>query len=167
VSEPPAGPRPPVTITVRGLPTPQGSKSGFAAKKDGEYTGRVRMVEGSNKSAQARQRMRDWRQDVRTACERAMDDPRGGPWPMLGPLTVSVIFTVPKPATAPKTKRTWPCKRPDLDKYLRSVFDSITSSGLWKDDAQAVRLQAAKCYPGDEEFALAVPGAVITIAPVT
>jgi len=40
----------PVTITVYGTPTPQGSKSGFAIKKDGQYTGRVAMVEGSNKS---------------------------------------------------------------------------------------------------------------------
>ena len=161
----------PVTITVYGTPTPQGSKSGFAIKKDGQYTGRVAMVEGSNKSEAARQRMKDWRADVRQAAAAVMRDLQASVlldpgFPLDGPLAVTVLFTVARPASAPKRKRTWPCKRPDLDKYLRSVFDSLTSSGVFRDDAQIVQLTAAKDYPGDAGM-LGAPGAVITIRAIS
>jgi Holliday junction resolvase RusA-like endonuclease len=159
----------PVTITVYGTPTPQGSKSGFAIKKAGQYTGRVAMVEGSNKSQAARQRMKDWRADVKAAALEAMLIRNYGEYkarPLLrGPLAVTVLLTVPKPKTAPKTKRTWPCKRPDLDKLLRAVFDSLTNV-VFGDDAQIVQLTAAKDYPGDAGM-LDAPGAVITIRAVS
>jgi Holliday junction resolvase RusA-like endonuclease len=165
----------PVTITVYGTPTPQGSKSGFAIKKDGQYTGRVAMVEGSNKSEAARQRMKDWRADVRQAAAAVMREFQSSVlldpgFPLDGPLAVTVTLTMPKPKTAPKTKRTWPCKRPDIDKLLRSVFDSLTTSGLFRDDAQIVYLTAAKCYPGETGASATVldaPGAVITIRAVS
>jgi len=156
-------PRPAVTITVHGIPTPQGSKSGFAIKRGGEYTGRVAMVEGSNKSAQARQRMQSWREAVRSAAQEAM----GVRQPLDGPLSAVVVFTLPKPASAPKRRQSWPCKRPDLDKLLRAVFDAVTQAGVFRDDAQIIALTATKRYPDEHAFELPVPGAIITIRQIT
>lgn len=140
-----------LSFTVHGTPAPQGSKSAFAIRKAGVYTGRVAVV-NDNKGP-----LRTWRQDVKNAAALAMTGP-----PLAGPLGISVIFTVPKPASAPKRTRTWPCKRPDLDKLLRSTLDALTGE-VFADDAQIVRAQIAKAYPGEDEHALGTPGATITV----
>jgi Holliday junction resolvase RusA-like endonuclease len=55
-------------------------------------------------------------------------------------------------ANAPKV----PTSRPDLDKYLRAILDSLTISGLIKDDSQVVAIGAAKVYGTDAGVALSV-----------
>jgi crossover junction endodeoxyribonuclease RusA len=67
--------------------------------------------------------------------------------PYDGPVIVRLRFVMPRPKSAPKTRRIWPAKRPDIDKLARSCLDSITDAGLWKDDGQVVELHAAKDYP--------------------
>jgi Holliday junction resolvase RusA-like endonuclease len=81
-----------------------------------------------------------------------------------GPLMVSMIFTLSKPASAPKTRRTWPDRMPDLSKLVRSTEDAITDAGLWEDDARIVEYQRlAKVFPGEDADSLPTPGVRVRI----
>ena len=147
-----------ITIEVRGTPAPQGSKVGIAIRRGGVYTGAVALLESS------KARVGTWRDDVLAAGLKA----RNGQAPLSGPLVVSMVFTMRKPASAPKRKRTWPCTRPDLSKLARSTEDALTSAGIWGDDGQVVRYAPlAKVYPGEDPDALDTPGVRITITEVT
>lgn len=139
-----------IRITVLGRPAPQGSKKFVGTNK----AGRGILVESSKK-------VRPWRQEVKAAGELAM---AGAP-PLDGPLVCVMTFTVPKPASAPKTRRTWPSTRPDGSKLARSTEDALTDAGVWVDDARAVTVVAHKRYPGEGRNALHAPGAVIEIWP--
>jgi crossover junction endodeoxyribonuclease RusA len=138
-------------IIVYGRPAPQGSK-----KFVGVVAGRGRMVENSP-------HVGTWREDVRQACVKAIEET-----PSFvrydEPLSVGMVFTMAKPKSAPKTRRTYPGKMPDLSKLIRSTEDAITSAGVWRDDALVVEyFRAAKVYPGEDAWALPTPGAVIVI----
>lgn len=139
-----AGPAGPVlTVTVYGTPAPQGSK---------RHLGKGVMVESSKA-------VKPWREAVKHA---ALDlDTRVGP--LAGPLSLELVFTVPKPKSAPKRRTTWPAKKPDLDKLARSTLDGLGEAGVWDDDAQVVELAAAKVYPDEGVDALPIPGAVIRV----
>jgi crossover junction endodeoxyribonuclease RusA len=137
-----------IRIVVLGMPGPQGSKRFVGASK----TGRGIMIESSAK-------VKPWRQDVKASAELVMDSRR----PLDGPLVALVTFTIPKPSSAPKSRRTWPCRKPDLSKLVRSTEDALTDAGVWADDARVVELVARKCYPKEGPGALHVPGAVIEV----
>ena len=137
-----------ICITVIGSPAPQGSKKFVGVTK----AGRGLMVESSKK-------VKPWRQDVKDAAVAVM----AGAAPLDGPLMALMTFTLPKPASAPKTRRTWPCRKPDASKLARSTEDALTDAGVWVDDARVVALVAVKVYPGEGEDALHVPGAVIRV----
>ena len=62
-----------------------------------------------------------------------------------GPVGIVLDFGIPKPKSAPKTRRVWPDKRPDLDKLSRSVLDALTYV-IFADDSQVVHLRATKDY---------------------
>ena len=80
--------QPLITITAYGLPAPQGSK---------RHVGRGVMVESSK-------HVKPWREAVKTA---AIDARAPMYWvPLDEPLAVSMVFTMPKPASAPKRRRT-------------------------------------------------------------
>ena len=136
-----------IEFRVYGQPAPQGSKS-FV----GVHNGRGVMVESS-------QKVKPWRQDVKDAAVQAME----GREPFDGPLMAVMVFTLPKPTGAPKTRRTWPNKKPDLSKLVRSTEDALTDAGLWVDDARVVELVVKKAYPGEEPDALSSPGAVVRV----
>jgi Holliday junction resolvase RusA-like endonuclease len=110
------------------------------------------MVESSAK-------VKPWREAVKHATREAMrDEPC-----LLGPLRVSMTFTLPKPKSAPKSRRTFPDKKPDLSKLIRSTEDALTDIAAWEDDARIVELKAAKRYPLEGHEALERPGVVISI----
>ena len=135
----------PVRIAVYGSPGPQGSK---------RHVGGGRMIESSKK-------VRPWRQDVKGAAEAYR---RHHGLPVLdGPLRVRMVFTLPKPAGAPKRRQTWPMRMPDLSKLVRSTEDALTDAGLWADDARVVECFSAKRYPGEGIDALDAPGCVIVV----
>jgi len=73
---------------------------------------------------------------------------------MTGPVSVELTFLLPKPKSAPRRKRIYATKRPDLDKLCRSVFDAITHV-LIADDSQVVELRALKDY--------GPPGVTVTV----
>lgn len=134
-----------LTITVLGhRPAPQGSK---------RHVGRGRLIEQST-------RVKPWRAIVDAAARAAVTGP-----PLDGPLSVEIAFTVRKPASAPKTRITWPTTRDsgDLDKLLRSTFDALTTAGAIADDSRIVEVTARKMHPGEGLDALDEPGAVIRV----
>jgi len=132
-----------VVVEVRGLPKPAGSKRVFLVGKD-----RRPVVTDDCKGGP------DWRASVQHAIARVH---RGAP--LLGPLELSLYFTVPRPSghlgrrglrpSAPP----YPARKPDVTKLVRAVEDAATGL-LWHDDAQIVTQAAAKRY-GDR------PGVVI------
>ncbi len=60
------------------------------------------------------------------------------------PLAMSIDFYLTKPKSVGK-KREFPTTRPDIDNYIKLVFDSLDGI-LFQDDAQIIRLQARKEY---------------------
>lgn len=84
--------------------------------------------------------------------------------PLDGPLKVEFVFTLRKPASAPKRRRTWPVRKPDVSKLARATEDALTDAGVWRDDAQVVSLLAHKVYAEPEDSrALETPGVVIRV----
>jgi crossover junction endodeoxyribonuclease RusA len=138
-----------VEIRVIGLPAPQGSKRLIGHTR----AGRGILVESSAK-------VKPWREAVKYAALETRE------CCINGPVDVEMVFTLPKPKSAPKKRRTWPDRKPDLSKLIRSTEDALTDAGVWEDDARVVHCDAAKVFPGEHPDALAVPGAVIRIKEV-
>jgi crossover junction endodeoxyribonuclease RusA len=131
---------PETRITVIGEPAPQGSK---------RHVGKGIMIESS-------QKVKPWREAVVWASREAGAR-------VEGPVEMRIVFTVRKPKGAPKNKRTWPDRKPDLDKLQRSTLDALVTAGAIEDDARVIRINAAKVFPMEGTDALDVPGAVIEI----
>jgi Holliday junction resolvase RusA-like endonuclease len=146
-------------LTVYGIPGPQGSKT---AKGRNRTTGRLVMVESSKK-------VKPWREAVRAAALIALNEmtrEQRRTFPMDGPLAVRMVFTLPKPASAPKRTRTWPIRYPDVSKLARSTEDALTKV-VWADDARVVEYdRLAKVFPFEDPEALDEPGVLIEIRPV-
>lgn len=136
-----------ITITVYGTPAPQGSKR-FMGIRGGKGI----MIESSKQ-------VKPWREAVKFAALEVEGT-------VSGPVEVSMVFTVRKPASAPKTRRTWPATKPDLSKLVRSTEDALTDAGKWEDDARVVKCTSEKVYPNEGMMALSVPGAFIRITSV-
>lgn len=128
-----------VRFDVAGVPATQGSKKAFANKK----TGKPIIVDDNPVP------LRRWRDAIGEEARRAQVEQLGGePLPRGVPVAVSLAFRLPKPGSAPKTRRTWPVgARSDLDKLVRAVLDALTGV-LYVDDGQVVKLGAGKDYPG-------------------
>lgn len=139
-------------VVVYGSPAPQGSK-----KFVGIIGGRGVMVESSKK-------VRPWRQDVKAAALAV----RNGAPPLDSALSVSMVFTVPKPTSAPKKRRIYPMRKPDLSKLVRSTEDALVDAGLIADDARIIEYsRLAKVFPGEDADSLETPGVLIRITVVT
>lgn len=135
---------------VFGMPAPQGSKKFVGTTK----AGRGILVESSKK-------VKPWRQDVKAAAE-AVAEVLGAT--LDGPLWVSMVFTMPKPASRPKRKRSYPDTKPDVSKLARSTEDALSDAGLIRDDARIVEyVRLAKVFPGEDPQSLRSPGVSITI----
>lgn len=69
------------------------------------------------------------------------------------PTEVGVVlkFVMPRPASAPKTKKALASKRPDLDKLTRAVLDALTDV-VFEDDSQVTSIGAVKVIanPGEQ-----------------
>lgn len=161
-----------LTVLVFGVPAPQGSKSGFAIKKGGRYTGKVAMNESSKK-------VKPWRQDVVAATQTTIED-WSTSWanvmwiPLDGPLHVRMVFSFVRPKSHYRTGRNahllrddapvQPCSIPDLSKLARSTEDALTTAGAWKDDARVAEYdRLAKVWCGEDPEALATTGCRIEI----
>lgn len=144
-----------IDFIVYGSPAPQGSKRFVGTSKAGKGL----MVESSKK-------VRPWRMDVKQVAEVVRNGLRGMA-PLDGPLSVSMVFTLRKPSSAPKGRQTWPQRKPDLAKLARSTEDAITDAGLWGDDAQVVEYtRLAKVFPGEDPDSLLSPGVRVRITQI-
>jgi Holliday junction resolvase RusA-like endonuclease len=135
-----------ITIGVRGIPAPQGSK---------RHVGGGRMVESSKAVG-------PWRDAVRTETQRVMQDHHM----MADAVKVEIIVSLPRPKGHYRTGRnahllrdaapSRPAGVPDVDKLARAILDGLTAGGAWKDDSQVVDLAAAKfyCKPGEAAGAM-------------
>jgi Holliday junction resolvase RusA-like endonuclease len=139
--------------------TPQGSKNPFpiyrGSARNGtrEFTGRVALVES------AKDRLDPWREAIKADARAAVGlDADASEFPLQGPVRVTVTFSVPAPKRIPADRLGWPSVKPDVDKYVRAVLDALTMSGIWKDDGQAVMVQAVKVYG-----LLETPGVVVEV----
>lgn len=143
-----------IQFTVYGMPGPQGSKrvAGHMPAKPGRKHGRALLVESSAK-------VKPWRESVKWAARAAI----GSMPPMDGPIAYRMTFTLPKPASAPKKRRIWADRKPDMSKLQRSTEDALTDAGFWADDARVVAGMAFKVYPGEGTRALLSPGCVIEV----
>lgn len=130
-----------VRFRVPGVPAPGGSKKAFASPK----TGKIVVLDDAKNN-------KGWRQQVAVFASQAM---AGAP-PLDGPLTVSVLFTMPRPLSHYGTGRnlgqlkTWavlryPTTKPDATKLWRAAEDALKGI-VWHDDAQVVRQEVAKVY---------------------
>ena len=141
-----------VHLVVYGNPAPQGSKKFVGTTANG----RGLLVESSKK-------VKPWRMDVKAAAE-LVRDAHAASMPLEGPLVVSMIFTLPKPSSAPKRRQTWPDRKPDVSKLARSTEDALTDAGFWADDARVVFYeQLGKVYPGEHPLALSSPGVRVSV----
>lgn len=117
------------------------------------------------------ERLLPWRELVTATAHNAKLATRGMTalyeFPLTGPVGLHCHFTVAKPKSAPKRKRTFPITRPDLSHYLRAVEDALQKAGVYVDDAQIVDEHQTKHYPGEHAQALDVPGVVIYVYAVS
>ena len=125
-----------IAFEVHGLPIPQGST-------------RVWMVNGKPITTSSARGLGAWR---RLVADVAQGYAPKQLWE--GPVAIQLHFGLPKPKSAPKTRRVWPDKRPDLDKLTRAVLDALTYV-VFGDDSQVVEIQASKDY--------GAPGVVIEV----
>jgi len=116
-----------IRFQVHGLPIAQGSLRSW-------------VVNGKPVITSSAKGLASWRRLVADVAQRFAPEE---PWE--GPVEISLDFGIPKPKSAPKTKRVWPDKRPDVDKLCRAVFDALTYV-IFADDSQVVKLQATKDY---------------------
>lgn len=141
VEEPLVADPPPITFFVGGTPAPQGSKSAYVDKR----TGRAVVVDGSSTSGKRAHRA--WRKAVaEIAAEIAAEEPES---PFDEPLSFAGVFIMESPKS--DQYRTRHTTKPDIDKLMRSVFDSLTESGLIADDSRffSIDVQALYARPGD------------------
>jgi Holliday junction resolvase RusA-like endonuclease len=146
---------PALTVIAHGVPKPQGSKTPFINRR----TGRAGLREDNPNTG-------SWRDTVAWAVARAMEHVDQVE-PLAGPLRVAVVFTMPKPASRPKRRVTFPDTKPDIDKLQRAAFDAVTTAGGWVDDARVIDVHAVKVFPGEHEFALSAPGLHMRVWQVT
>lgn len=149
-------------ITVYGTPAPQGSKRFVGHSK----SGRGIMVESSKAVKPWREAVRHEAQHIMTMASTSVPM-----MPIAGPVSVRMVFTLPRPTAA--KKRPYPHTKPDLSKLVRSTEDALTDAGVWDDDARVVSLTAQKRYPFQDRSmidppagVLDRPGCVIMIDPV-
>lgn len=134
-----------VKFICAGHPITQGSKRAFVRN------GHATLVETNG------DRLRLWRHVIATTAQTATTD-----GPIEGPVQVHLWFRLDRPASAPKTKRTWPTKARsgDVDKLARAALDALTGVAF-ADDAQVVRLVVEKDWADARG-----PGLEVVVMPV-
>ena len=138
-----------LTFVVYGLAAPQGSK---------RHMGNGILVESSKA-------VRPWRQDVKHAALACIPHD----WDPSLPMALSIVFRFKRPQTHIGKKGLKPsapqhcttARAGDVDKLLRSTFDSLTGVAF-DDDRQVISVNASKRYTTADE----PQGAIITITPI-
>lgn len=120
------------TFSVLGQPITQGSKQPRCNQK----TGTLYVQEDRAKV------LRPWRALLHDQAQKAVGDAP----PLEGPIRLELDFWVPRPASAPKRRRTFPLKKgSDIDKLERAILDSL-SKVVYRDDSQVVEVRKRKDF---------------------
>jgi Holliday junction resolvase RusA-like endonuclease len=137
-------------VTVYGIAAPKGSTKAFMRPG-------MKFPVVTHDSA----RTKPWTESIVVAAREALN---GAP-PLEGPVAVEIAFYLPRPKSAPK-RVTRQIKTPDTDKLIRCCLDALTRAGVWRDDAQVVRIAATKEFAGgkfDIEGGRGVPRMAVTV----
>lgn len=113
---------------VPGTPVPQGSKRGFV-----NPYGHVSIVDANKKT-------RPWRADITAHVRDAVGSIVVYP---VGPVELDVEFVMPRRAAEPKRVTPPHVRKPDSDKLLRAVMDSLTGV-IYAGDQQVTGIRVAK-----------------------
>jgi len=124
-----------IEFNVYGEPVPKGSMRAFTRRKAGVVVG-VGVAPGNEK------RTGEWKARVHAAAQAQAD---AGVAMLDGPAILIARFWLTKPTSAPKRRRTWPMRKPDLDKLLRGLLDPLVGV-LIADDARIVSIVTTKDY---------------------
>jgi len=143
----------PISFFVPGIPATSGSKSAYPYKN--KKTGRMGVA-----VAPASKRQKSWMGVVRFFAEENYNGDV-----LAGPISLSLVFYLPRPKShfgtgrnAGKLKpsaRKYPTTTPDLTKLVRAVEDALKGV-TWKDDSQVV-------YQLNTKFYRERPGVEVTI----
>ena len=120
-----------------GVPVPQGSHA----------VGRWGGIYDSNKA------LEPWRATVTGGAEYALAGRDG--FPKAAEVFVLLDFYMPRGTTV---KRRRPTVKPDIDKCIRAIFDSLTAAKVWADDGQVVSVHAQQWYADDNPGVRVVVG---------
>ena len=118
-----------IQVFVPGVAQPQGSKNAYLRG------GRCVLVEANKNLPVWRAFVQDKLEEANAGCE-----------PMLGAVSLTAIFFMPKPKTV---TRLLPSVKPDLDKLIRAIGDAATKSGVIQDDSQICEIVAHKVYEAE------------------
>jgi len=132
-----------LTFTAFGTPHPQGSSKAFVRG------GRAYVTSANPK-------MKPYRHTLTQVALGAVEQ-SGNSLPLFPrpeAVNISVVWTLSKPKSTPK-KVVYPTKKPDADKLLRAVLDSLTGVA-YEDDSQVVRVSAQKEYGSPEKTEVTV-----------
>lgn len=130
-----------LSFSTNGTPQPQGST-------------RVFMVAGRPRITTDNDRLKPWRKAIVNAAWQAIEEHR---WEATAEaVAVTLTFRLPRGKTV---TRALPTVRPDLDKLIRAVLDSLTTAGVYNDDSQVIRLAVGKFYAAEGTD----PGVHVTI----
>ena len=139
---------------VSGFPAPQGSKR--ILPRGGVKGARPLLVDDHPG-------LKPWRAKVTGAAKVAL---RESGAPPAGAALVSLTFYLPRPVThygtgknSGRVKPSAPVEmmvKPDLDKLVRAVLDSLTDAGMWADDSRVDSIHAYKVYAGVKPAGCAV-----------
>lgn len=135
-----------IEFVVGGTPQPQGSTSAFV--RNGKT-----IVTSANK------KLKPWRKAVTQAAMEAVKREQFRPFTKHEPVYCTMVFYLPRPKSV---KRDYHTVKPDLDKLIRAILDSLTGV-VFVDDSQVVGINSVKFYryvAGVECVNIVVSGAV-------
>ena len=138
-----------ISFCVYGTPRPQGSMRAFWRP------GMQRpAITSDNK------KLKPWRQELAAT---AMEHAQGRSLPLFGdsvPVEVTLRFYFSRPKSASTKSRPGMTVKPDADKLLRAVLDSIKGI-LVHDDAQVIEIHVRKMYGGPERCEIEMREAIV------
>ena len=121
-----------VSFDVPGLPQPKGSKTAIV-----DSHGHARVIEGTSNTG--RKLLKEWQ----AVCEEVFAYTYRGE-PFDEPVEARLHFRMEAIQTDPFRSRH--AVKPDIDKLVRAVFDSLTKAKVWKDDSLCCELTTTKYY---------------------
>lgn len=125
----------PAHLRVVGIPQPQGSKTCICVNNRG------RIIEG--RRGPARKMFHEWRGAVTAGA--ILWQTSHNATPLDAPCRLRLVFSLPRPKSV---RRGQPDGRPDLDKLVRAVCDSLTKV-LYFDDSRVCEIITRKQYATD------------------